>query len=408
MRHHLPPCLARLLAAGSCCSPPAGRSGPARRPPRRRRSRVSERRGVHRRCRPQLGLRRRRAPRADRLRRHRQPARRTGRTRHRGGRPGRPDAAAGLSGRPRPSGRAAASPWTTATSTTPTTVDAVLDRHSRLGRARIPTAPWVRGAGWQLPLFPDANPLERPARPAGARPAGHAVGRGRPLRLGQLARAGARRHHPGHARPAERPDRAGRRAGEPSGTLRESAIDLVSAVLPADHRRRDCGGARARGQPGRALRHHDDVRGPDRREPPRARSPRPTARARSPCAWWPRLPVPGAGGDSLLAPPPDWRTRYATAARPSHGGQALPGRRHRVPHRRAARALPRPRGDAGTPVRDQATLDRLVAALDRDGSRSTCTPSATAPSAWRSMRSARAARRQRPARRPARASPTSS
>jgi amidohydrolase family protein len=154
------------------------------------------------------------------------------------------------------------------------TIDAV-SAAIRAWAAAHPEAPWVRSGGWQLPLFHGANPskalLDRlvPDRPDDA------VGRGRPLRLGQLARARTRGHHSGDARSPERPDRAGRARGaerHPPGIRRRSRRRRASP----DHRRRDCRGARACRQPGLGLRHHDDVLGSDRRGPPaRARRGRP-------------------------------------------------------------------------------------------------------------------------------------
>jgi predicted amidohydrolase YtcJ len=77
------------------------------------------------------------------------------------------------------------------------------------------------------------------------------------------------------------------------------------------------------------------------------------------------LEVPGADGDTLLARLRDWRARYAsrhvhpTAVKLFQDGVIESGT--------AALLAPylRRGGAAGTPVRDQATLDRLAAALDR-------------------------------------------
>jgi hypothetical protein len=79
------------------------------------------------------------------------------------------------------------------------------------------------------------------------------------------------------------------------------------------------------------------------------------------------LEVPGAGGDTLLARLRDWRTRYAT---PHVSPTAVKLFQDGVIESGTA-ALLAPYlgrgGDAGTPVRDQPTLDRLVTALDRAG-----------------------------------------
>src|SRR5262245_47557054 len=98
--------------------------------------------------------------------------------------------------------------------------------------AAHPDTGWLRGNGWQLPVFPDANPnkamLDRivPDRPAFFWAAdGHSAW----LNSKALAAAGITRNTK---------DPAGGRIerdanGEPSGTLRESATDLATAVLPA-------------------------------------------------------------------------------------------------------------------------------------------------------------------------------
>jgi predicted amidohydrolase YtcJ len=90
---------------------------------------------------------------------------------------------------------------------------------------------WVRGGGWALPLFPDANPsrqlLDRlvPNQPAYLTAAdGHSAW----VNSRALAAAGISR--------ATRDPKGGRierdARGEPSGTLRESAMALMAAVLP--------------------------------------------------------------------------------------------------------------------------------------------------------------------------------
>ncbi len=78
--------------------------------------------------------------------------------------------------------------------TTLTSVAAVLDSIRSCARSR-PDLAWVRGGGWQLPLFRAANPSKAlldqavPDRPAAFEANdGHSY-------LGQLARAGPRRHY---------------------------------------------------------------------------------------------------------------------------------------------------------------------------------------------------------------------
>lgn len=95
-----------------------------------------------------------------------------------------------------------------------------------------PELPWVRGNGWQLPVFPGANPgramLDRlvPDRPAFMYAAdGHSAWvNSKALELAGLTRT---TRDPPNGRIERDPG-----TGEPSGTLRESAIELVSALLP--------------------------------------------------------------------------------------------------------------------------------------------------------------------------------
>ncbi len=99
-----------------------------------------------------------------------------------------------------------------------------------------PDRPWIEGGGWDLPLFPDANPLKAwldelvPDRPVYLSAAdGHSAW----VNSKALEVAGIT---------AETPDppsgRIERQAGsrEPSGTLRESAMDLVSRHIPPPSR----------------------------------------------------------------------------------------------------------------------------------------------------------------------------
>jgi len=95
-----------------------------------------------------------------------------------------------------------------------------------------PELAWIKGNGWQLPVFPDANPgkamLDRavPDRPAFFYSAdGHSAW----VNSRALALAGVTRdtRDPPNGRIERDP-----RTGEPSGTLRESAIGLVADLLP--------------------------------------------------------------------------------------------------------------------------------------------------------------------------------
>ena len=72
-------------------------------------------------------------------------------------------------------------------------------------------------------------------------------------------------------------------------------------------------------------------------------------------------------GDTMLARLRDWRARYATEhVRPTAVKLFQDGV---IESRTAALLVPYldRRGEAGKPIRDQATLDRLAVALDRDG-----------------------------------------
>lgn len=96
---------------------------------------------------------------------------------------------------------------------------------------RDSSAEWVRGGGWGLPIFPNANPTRAlldslvPDRPAYLSAAdGHSAWvNSRALTLAGVTRAS---RDPANGR-IERDA-----AGAPSGTLRESAMELVSRTLP--------------------------------------------------------------------------------------------------------------------------------------------------------------------------------
>jgi predicted amidohydrolase YtcJ len=95
-----------------------------------------------------------------------------------------------------------------------------------------PGQPWIRGGGWPLPAFPGANPGRElldaivPDRPVFLVAAdGHSAW----VSSRALAAAGITRSTPDP--PNGRIERDAQ--GEPSGTLRESAIGLVAKLLPA-------------------------------------------------------------------------------------------------------------------------------------------------------------------------------
>ena len=110
------------------------------------------------------------------------------------------------------------------------TRQAVLDRIA--GCARDDTRSWVRGRGWELPLFPGGNPPkatldslipDRPAVMTGAD--GHSSwANSRALRAAGITRE---TKDPARGRIERDP-----RTGEPSGTLREDAMDLVDDYEP--------------------------------------------------------------------------------------------------------------------------------------------------------------------------------
>jgi predicted amidohydrolase YtcJ len=231
--------------------------------------------------------------------------------------------------------------------------------------AAHPSLSWIRGAGWQLPLFPEGNPskelLDRlvPDRPALLWAAdGHSAWvNSRALALAKISRDTP---DPPDGRIERDP-----RTGEPSGTLRESAANLVERVLPARTAGEQAGGLeRAQHLASSfgittvfsATTEEDELR----------------AYAEADRAGRLHLRVIAAltasgDGDTMLARFRDLRTRYAT---PHVHPVAVKLFQDGVIEARTA-AMLAPyldrHGDAGTPRRAQAVLDPLVAALDRDG-----------------------------------------
>lgn len=98
--------------------------------------------------------------------------------------------------------------------------------------AQRPTATWIRGTGWQLPVFPDGNPtaglLDQAVRD---RPAFLTAADGHSAWINtkalELAGLTSGTPDPPNGRIERGPD------GRPSGTLRESAMQLVERLLPA-------------------------------------------------------------------------------------------------------------------------------------------------------------------------------
>ena len=245
------------------------------------------------------------------------------------------------------------------------TAAAVLDSIRACAAAR-PGLPWVRAVGWQLPLFPAANPtretLDRivPDRPAAIEAAdGHSLW----VNSRALALAGITGDTPD---PANGRIERDPRTGEPSGTLRESAVDLIARVLPPRTAEELAAGLeRAQREANRygittlfaatadeaAL---GAYAGADR-------AGRLTVRVVA-------AAYPGAGDPGSLLPlARAWRERYATArVRPVAVKLFQDGV---IEARTAALLAPYldRGGDAGTPVYPQETLDRVVADLDAEG-----------------------------------------
>jgi len=110
------------------------------------------------------------------------------------------------------------------------TGDEVLARVKACAAAK-PNAPWIIGGGWDLPLFPQANPHKRlldeivPDRPVYLSAAdGHSTW----VNSKALAIAGITRETPDPPRGRIERDAE----GNPTGTLREAAADLVDEHLP--------------------------------------------------------------------------------------------------------------------------------------------------------------------------------
>ncbi|MEO6057496.1 MAG: amidohydrolase [Gemmatimonadales bacterium] len=245
-----------------------------------------------------------------------------------------------------------------------TSVVEAADSIGRCARARTGSG-WLRGTGWQLPLFPDANPRKElldslvPDRPAVLWAAdGHSAW----VNSRGLALAGIGRTTPDP--PSGRIERDPR-TGEPSGTLRESAGDLVQRALPPrTPLELGAGLERAERLAGSfgittvfsANTDEDELRAFAAAD----RAGRLTVRVIA------ALTAPG-GGDTMLTRLRDWRRRYATPhVRPTAVKLFQDGV---IEARTAAMLAPYldRHGDSGTPRRDQATLDTLVAMLDRDG-----------------------------------------
>jgi predicted amidohydrolase YtcJ len=246
------------------------------------------------------------------------------------------------------------------------TTEAEIADTIRAYAAAHPDLAWVRGGGWQLPVFKDGNPskavLDRiiPDRPAIFDAAdGHSAW----VNSKALALAGITRDTPDP--PNGRIERDPR-TGEPSGTLREDAITLVHKAVP-DRTDAELAAGLQRAQ---ELAHRFGITtvfsaatdesglraysAADRRG---------ELHLRVIAALSLGDPLP----DSLLSKLRDLRTRFASArVRPTAVKLFADGV---IESRTAALLAPyRDRkGDAGKPIYDSVALNRVAAALDRDG-----------------------------------------
>jgi len=226
--------------------------------------------------------------------------------------------------------------------------------------------PWVRGVGWQLPVFPNANPSKRlldravPDRPALIYAAdGHSAWvNSRALALAKIT---SRTPDPAHGRIERDPA-----TGEPSGTLREDAVSLVSAIMPPRTDAELAEGLRRAQQLanryGITTVFSATTDEPELRTYTNAdRQGNLTLRVVAALSLGDPLP------DSLLPKLRDLRSRYTT---PRVHPMAVKLFADGVIEARTA-ALLAPylgrKGDAGKPVYDPARLKDLAVALDQDG-----------------------------------------
>ena len=246
-----------------------------------------------------------------------------------------------------------------------TTPTAVADSIRACARSQ-PDRAWVRGAGWQLPVFPDGNPSKLlldqavPDRPALIYAAdGHSAW----VNSKALALAGVTRQTPDP--PNGRIERDPR-SREPSGTLRESAVDLVSKILPARTDAELAAGLeraqRLANRFGITTIFSASTDEPDLRTYAAAdRNGSLTLRVVAAIHLTDPLP------DSLLPKLRALRTQFGSPrVRPTAVKLFADGV---IEARTAALLAPyrdRP-GDSGTPIYDPAALQDLAVALDRDG-----------------------------------------
>jgi predicted amidohydrolase YtcJ len=227
---------------------------------------------------------------------------------------------------------------------------------------------WLRGVGWELPAFPEGNPskavLDRiaPGRPALLESAdGHSAWvSSRALELAGITRD---TRDPPDGRIERDP-----RTGEPTGTLRESAIGLVSRLLP-ERSAPELAAGLDRALRLAAERGITSILEASATEASLAayaaadRAGRLTVRVVAAA----RAEPDSAGVDGVVRRLREWRTRYATPrVRPSAAKLYQDGVIESGTAALLSPYLDR-NGDAGTPIHPQSELDSLVAALDRDG-----------------------------------------
>jgi hypothetical protein len=243
---------------------------------------------------------------------------------------------------------------------------AITDSIKACAAAR-PNAPWVRGAGWELPVFPDANPSSAFLdRIVGDRPAifDAADGHSAWVNSKALDLAGITRDTPD---PPDGRIERDPRTGEPSGTLRESAIYLVSRLLPERTDAELSAGLE------RAQRLANEAGITSALE---ALAPESYLRAYVAADLGKRLTVriiaavnaepDSTGLDGLVLRLRDWRELYTTArVRPIAAKLYQDGVIESGTAALLAPYLGR-RGDAGKPIYAQPRLDSLIVALDRE------------------------------------------
>ncbi len=229
------------------------------------------------------------------------------------------------------------------------------------------TGAWLRGVGWELTVFPNANPGRSlldslvPDRPALMEAAdGHSAwANSKALELAGIGR--------GTPDPPDGRIERDRATGEPSGTLRESAVHLVSRLLPA---RTD---AQLAAGLARAQRHANEAGITSAFEAAVDES---YLRAYAEADRAGKLTVrivaaaetePDSGGvEGVVRRLGTWRQRYSTPrVRPIAAKLFQDGV---IEARTAALLTPYldRQGDAGAPIHSQPKLDSLITALDRD------------------------------------------